>query len=447
MLDAVVENLVVESENLMPNILEIQADTFFRFGRKKIHNRNQHRFSVHASQIQCDLKDVAYYIKKKQGFPSIKDTGLMDIFLGGEGLSFDMRLATAQPKDRNRIFLVENVNVKIRNLNIVLKKSNHKTLFNFFKPLLMGVMKPAIAKAAEMQIRKSFDQLDEQMWLVQKEYNKAKEAAKDQPPEETANMFKMYINAIEKRITELKEKAEKTTSNTKVTSCRLYYANPEINVANTRETSLFPNIQLPGATSTKATKYREMAREGDEWRSPVFDLGTAKTASNIPAPKKITRRSPHQNTRATINDRPGTVTHGPGGQSVGPSSDSSEPQIGSGTSGMRGQQDSRLDSGAGYTSLNSGGFDSTTRSTGSSAGYIPSMGGYSSSSNGYQPRMSTATDSMSTAVEHDNNDFEGTHVGKYNVSGSQLAQDPISMPYSGAKDTHVATQDPSPRAY
>src|SRR5277367_82598 len=98
MLDAVVENLVVESENLMPNILEIQADTFFRFGRKKIHNRNQHRFSVHASQIQCDLKDVAYYIKKKQGFPSLKDTGVMDVFLGGEGLSFDMKLATALPK-------------------------------------------------------------------------------------------------------------------------------------------------------------------------------------------------------------------------------------------------------------------------------------------------------------------------------------------------------------
>ena len=210
-------------------------------------------------------------------------------------------------------------------------------------------------------------------------------------------------------------------------------------MANTRETSLFPNIQLPGAISTKANKYREMAREGDEWRSPVFDLGTAK-ASNIPAPKQITRRSPHQDTRATINDRPGTVTHG---QSVGPSSNSSGPQIGSGTSGMNGQQDSGLTSNVGYTSLNSGGFDSATRSSG--AGYIPSTGGYSSGSNGYQPRMSTATDSMSTAVEQDNNDFEGTHVGKYNVTGSQLAQDPIS--YDGAKDTHVASQDPSPRAY
>jgi hypothetical protein len=187
-----------------------------------------------------------------------------------------------------------------------------------------------------------------------------------------------------------------------------------------------------------------MAREGNEWRSPVFDIGTAKASSNIPVPKKITRRSPHQNTRATINDRPGTATHGPGGESVGPSSSSSGQQIGSGTSGMRGQQDSGLSSGyhpsAGYTSLNSGGFDGSARSN---DGYIPSTGGLSSGSNGYQPRMSTATDSMSTAVEHDN-DFEGAHVGKYNVTGSQLAQDPITKPYS---DASVASQDPSPRAF
>src|SRR6202035_1350581 len=106
MVDVVVENLVLESENLLPNILEIQADNTFRWGRKKLSSRNVHRFAVHVSQIQCDLKDVAYYIKKKQGFPSLKDTGVMDIFLGGQGLSFDMKLATAAKKDRNRIFKV-----------------------------------------------------------------------------------------------------------------------------------------------------------------------------------------------------------------------------------------------------------------------------------------------------------------------------------------------------
>jgi hypothetical protein len=53
---------------------------------------------------------------------------------------------------------------------------------------------------------------------------------------------------------------------------------------------------------------------------------------------------------------------------------------------------------------------------------------------------------MSTAVD-EQSEFEGTHVGKYNVTGSQLPQDPVSMPYSGAKNTNVAAQDPSRQAY
>jgi len=397
-IDAVIENVVVESENLMPNIFEIQADAFFRFGRKKIHSRSVHHFSVHVSQIQCDLKDVAYYVKKKQGFPSIKDTGVMDVYLGGKGLSFDMKLATAEANDRNRIFKVENVKVRISNLNIVLKQSNHKTLFGFFKPLLTGIVKSVVAKAAEVQIRRSFDQLDEQMWLVQKEYLKAKEAAKDQPPEETTNMVNMYIQAIQKRITDYKEKAAKKSAGVKV------------NVAHTKETSLFPNIDLPGGISSKATKYREMAREGSEWRSPIFDLGTA-NATSIPAPKKIARKSPHQNSRAKVNERQGTA--GATGEEVG------------------------------YTSLNSGGYDSASRD----GSHIPGSGfsGTQSSGNGYQPRMSTATDSMNTAVEQD--DFEAPHVGKYNVTRSQVAQDPRSMPYKGAKDTNVTSQDPSRQVY
>lgn len=369
----------------MPNIFEIQADTFWRFGRKKIYNKSTHRLSVHVSQIQCDLKDVAYWIKKKQGFPSITDQGVMDIFMGGHGLSFDMKLVTADSKDRNRFFKVENVNVKVQNLNVVLKKSNHKTLFNFFKPLLMGVVKPAVAKAAEIQIRRSFDQLDEQLWLVQQEYNKAKEAAKNQPPEETANMLSMYVQAIEKRITEIKEGAQKRASVTKVNCPSHPRANIyQVNVANTKETSMFPNVHLESGISTKATKYRQMAREGEEWRSPIFDMGSADASTKISEPKKITRKSPHQHSRATINEGPTRK----GGIN--------DPEVA-------------------YMSLHSGGADGAQKSSAIGAG-----------GNGYQARMSTAADSMRTAVDQD--DFEGTHVGKYNVTGSVLPQEPITVP-------------------
>ena len=201
---------------------------------------------------------------------------------------------------------------------------------------------------------------------------------------------------------------------------------------------MFPNVHLPGGISSEATKYKQMAREGDEWRSPIFDIGSAKASSNIPKPKKITRKSPHQHTRATINDREGTATNN---QGLNTGNSSTSKSFGNSQYGS-GNTTSHTGSNAGYTSLNSGGYEGSR----TGGGFIPS-GGFSSgqNTNGYQPRSSVTADSMRTAVEQD--EFEGTHVGKYNVTGSQLPQDPVSMPYSGAKDTYVASQDPSRQTY
>merc|ERR1711939_703239 len=75
MIDAVVENLVIETDN------------FFRMGRKGVTSKKDNKIMIAGSGIQMDLRDVAYYVRKKQGFPSVTDKGVMDIFLGGEGFS------------------------------------------------------------------------------------------------------------------------------------------------------------------------------------------------------------------------------------------------------------------------------------------------------------------------------------------------------------------------
>ena len=50
-------------------ILMSILDNYFRWGRKKVANANRNSIAVSVSGIQMDLKDVAYYVKRKQGFP------------------------------------------------------------------------------------------------------------------------------------------------------------------------------------------------------------------------------------------------------------------------------------------------------------------------------------------------------------------------------------------
>ena len=216
MIDAVVENLVIESDNLFPNVLEFGNDNYFRLGRRQVSNKNEHKVMIAASGIQMDLKDVAYYVKKKQGFPSLTDKGVMDVFLGGEGFSFKLAARTALPKDRTHFVAIDNVTVNVKNLNIKLKQSNHKLLFNIAKPLLLLVMKPVITKVIEKQIRDNFEKLDAFMYDIYQDVQKAAKQAQNDP-ENADGIFSQYLQAYQRKMLSMKDKAQEKSSNTKGT--------------------------------------------------------------------------------------------------------------------------------------------------------------------------------------------------------------------------------------
>lgn len=286
MVDVVVENLVIESDNLFPNTFEFGSDNYWRMGRKSISNKRDNKITVAGSGIQMDLRDVAYYIKKKQGFPSITDKGVMDIFLGGEGFSFKLTARNAKKSDRSHFVVVDNVDVNIKNLSVKIKQSNHKLLFAVAKPLLLKTMRPVIQKVIEKQIRDNFAKGDAFAYAVHQDVKRSVEAAKENP-EEAANIYQTWVNSIQKQFTEKKQKAEQVASKTSV------------NVAVTKEDSMFKNISLPGGISSKATEYKQLAAKGDKWESPVFGIGSAKASTDIPKLTQVTRK-PHNVTKATV---------------------------------------------------------------------------------------------------------------------------------------------------
>jgi len=280
MIDAVVENLVIESDNLMPNIFEFANDNYFRWGRKKVANKNHHSATLSVSGIQMDLRDVSFYVKKKQGFPSITDLGVADIFLGGSGFSFKMKMSTADAKDRQNFFKVDKVDVDVKNLNIKLKQSKHKLLFAIAKPIMLKVMRPALQKVIEKQIKDNVHQLDSILYQIKVEADRAAQEVKNNP-EQASNIYQRWVAAAQKQFMQGKQKAEKVQARA---------AETKVNMAVTKQDSIFPQIHLPGGISSKATEYKELALKGNSWESPVFKLGDASTSSNIASAPQVTRK-------------------------------------------------------------------------------------------------------------------------------------------------------------
>ena len=283
--DAVIENLVLESDNFMPNVLDLSSENYFRWGRKKIVNKHKNTIEIKVAGVQMDLRDVSFHFKRKQGFPSISDTGVADIFLPGDGLTFKIKVSTADKKDRQNFFKVDKVDIDFKQLKLKVTKSNHKLLFSLFKPIALKAMRPALQKAVEKAIKDQFHQMDAFLYEVKQEADKAQAEIKNDP-EKAPNVYQRYSTAFQKRILQGKEKAKAVTEDKKV------------NVAMTKEDSIFPNLSLPGGISSKASEYKELARKGEKWESPVFSIGSAQKSHDIPSAPKIERK-PHSATPAT----------------------------------------------------------------------------------------------------------------------------------------------------
>jgi len=93
-LDLVVENLTLQGRNLFPNIVQLEAHNFAKFSPyNAIKDEHNHRMTLTLEQIQADMRDVAFYYHKKTGLPKMKDSGLADVLLGGEGLTVRILLS------------------------------------------------------------------------------------------------------------------------------------------------------------------------------------------------------------------------------------------------------------------------------------------------------------------------------------------------------------------
>jgi Protein of unknown function (DUF4449) len=119
------------------------------------------------------------------------------------------------------------------------------------------------------------------------------------------NFYKRYANAAQKQMMQGKKKIDKKEIGDK-----------KVNIAMTKHDSIFPNLNLPGGISTKATEYKELGMRGEKWESPVFKLGSAPQSTDIAHAPQVTRKS-HAVTQGGVrgpSNVPGGAASQTGGQ-------------------------------------------------------------------------------------------------------------------------------------
>ena len=174
-LDLVIENLTLSGKNLLPNVIEMNARNHFKFSPYSAFNdHSEHEVEFTFGQIQADIRDVAFYFRKKTGLPKLRDSGLADFTLGGEGVNVNVKLVSSS-NDPSSVFKVKSVHAKVASLKFSIRDSKHDFLYKTLKPLATGLVKRQIKKAIEDGVRTGLEYVDGQLVGVRDRMAEAKE--------------------------------------------------------------------------------------------------------------------------------------------------------------------------------------------------------------------------------------------------------------------------------
>lgn len=81
-----------------------------------------HVVRITMSKIHTDMQNVAFYFRKRAGFPRVSASGLADVQIGGRGITVKVTVVSTM-KDRqagDHLFVVKKVSVKIDTLKFMI---------------------------------------------------------------------------------------------------------------------------------------------------------------------------------------------------------------------------------------------------------------------------------------------------------------------------------------
>lgn len=231
----------------------MEAHNFIKFSPyNAIRDEHHHEFTLTFAQIQADMKDVAFYFRKKTGIPKLQDSGLADVLLGGHGLTITAHIASAD-KDKSSVFHVKDVNVKVDTLKFSIRDSKHDLLYKTLRPLATGLVKKQLQKAIADSVRTALEYVDGQLVGV-----------RDRMAEAKADENRSRTQVLQEMFQRKKDEAESVKSGAKE---KKEERNAQFKVVSKRDSAIMPDKGYPGGWVNRTQEREDAAKRGDGWKS------------------------------------------------------------------------------------------------------------------------------------------------------------------------------------
>lgn len=215
-------------------------------------DEGHHDFTLTLGHIQADLRDVAFYYRRKSGFPKVTDQGLADVLLGGTGLTVTARLSSAH--DPTSVFAVKDVQVKVDTLKFAVRDSKHDALYKVLAPLATSLIKKQLQRALGGAVQTALEYVDSELAAV-----------RDQMAEAKASEEGNRLQVLKEQLAQKKQAAQgKTEEADQKTGQFKVVAQPGA--------ELLPEHWHPDGWVKRAGERVTAAKTGEEWRSDAYNI-------------------------------------------------------------------------------------------------------------------------------------------------------------------------------
>ncbi|GBE81549.1 hypothetical protein SCP_0312780 [Sparassis crispa] len=254
-LDLVLENLALSGRNLLPNVVSLETRNFLKFSPyNTLRDESHHELTLTLAQIQADMRDIAFYYRKKTGMPKVTDSGLADVLLGGSGLTVTAHIISSD-LDRSSVFKIKNVQVHMDTLKFSIRDSKHDTLYKALHPLVQGLVKKQLQKVIGGAVQTALEYLDGELVTV-------RDQMAETMAETTASEERSRTQVLQEQLFAKKDKTEEK-ADTK---------GSQFKVVTQRGDELLPQVGRPEGWVNRALEQTQSASKGEEWRSEAFNM-------------------------------------------------------------------------------------------------------------------------------------------------------------------------------
>ncbi|KAF9444701.1 hypothetical protein P691DRAFT_763168 [Macrolepiota fuliginosa MF-IS2] len=283
-LDLIVENLTLQGRNLFPNIISLDAQNYFKFSPyDAITDVSHHRVTLTFEQMQADMRDVAFYYRKKTGI-KMSDSGIADVLVGGQGLSATVVLNSAT-RDKSSVFKVESVDVKADTLKFSIRDAKHGFLYKTIKPIATRLLKKQIQKVFKDVLTTGLEYLDGQLVSVRDRMESAK-------AEEGMSRTQVLRNLSQRKKDEASVKSPSALEREKSVK-KPAQPHHQFKIVSHKRDSIIGVEGHPAGWVRRTDEKEEAVEQGEEWKSDVFDMVERKReASKGPAVAASSREGP-----------------------------------------------------------------------------------------------------------------------------------------------------------